>query len=305
METNFNTYLAHKPEVRAFFDPATNTISYVVADTKAKRAAIIDSVMDYEPHSATITYAHADEIIAYVTLHGYTIDWILETHVHADHLTASHYLKEKLGGKIAIGKHIVDVQKIFGDVFGEGSEFKRDGSQFDVLWEDNDTFMIGTLPAVVLHVPGHTPADLAYVIGNAVFVGDTIFMPDYGTARCDFPGGSAETMYASCARLFSLPDSMRMFMCHDYLPEGRTDFKWEATVAEQKHSNIHLKEGAQTEHFVAMRSTRDATLGMPKLITPSIQVNMRAGELPKDRDGRIFFKIPVNSAFSKEAAQLL
>ena len=259
--SNYKEYLSYKPEVQGFFDTRTNTISYVVADTNTKKCAIIDSVMDYEPHGATISFEHADAIIAYIKEKGYEVEWILETHVHADHLSAAPYLKEKCGGQMAIGKYIVDVQEIFGKVFNEGTEFQRDGSQFDRLWSDGDTFMLGGIPATVLHTPGHTPADMVYVIGDAIFAGDTMFMPDYGTARCDFPGGSSATLYESTQKIFALPDEMRMFMCHD---------------------------------------ERDAKLGMPTLIIPSIQVNMHAGHIPKDTtSGTPMLKTPVNSIFSK------
>lgn len=298
---DYTTYLSHKPEVQGFFDVHTNTISYVVADPQTKKCAIIDSVMDYEPHGATIAFENADAIIKYVTEKGYEVEWILETHVHADHLSAAPYLKEKLGGKMAIGKYIVDVQETFGKVFNEGTEFQRDGSQFDRLWEDGDEFTLGSVPASVMHTPGHTPADMVYVIGNAVFAGDTMFMPDFGTARCDFPGGSSKEMYASTQKIFALPESMRMFMCHDYLPEGRTEYQWETTVGEQKKSNVHLKEGTDENRFRQMRDERDAELGMPRLIIPSIQVNMRAGDLPKDPGtGAPFLRTPVNSVFSKK-----
>lgn len=301
METkDFTKYLEHTPQVQGFFDPATNTISYVVADPKTKKCAIIDSVMDFEPNSATVSFENADAIVSFIKDRGYTTEWILETHVHADHLSAAPYLKEKLGGEMAIGKYIVDVQEIFGKVFNEGTEFQRDGSQFDRLWNDGDTFMLGDVPAFVMHTPGHTPADMVYVIGDAVFAGDTLFMPDYGTARVDFPGGSAEDMYDSVQKIFALPEEMRMFMCHDYLPEGRSEYQWETTVGEQKKSNVHLKEG-HPEAFVKMRMEKDATLGMPKLIIPSIQVNMRAGELPKEKDtDNVYLKVPVNNVFSKK-----
>lgn len=297
----YDNYLLHTPFVQGFFDAATNTISYVVADPKTKKCAIIDSVMDYEPHGASITFVSADAIIEFVREKGYQVEWILETHVHADHLSAAPHLKERLGGTMAIGKHIIDVQNVFGKVFNEGTEFERDGSQFDRLLEDGDTFALGLIPALALHTPGHTPADMVYVIGDAVFAGDTMFMPDFGTARCDFPGGSAEIMYASTQKIFALPDAMRMFMCHDYLPEGRTEYQWETTVGEQKKNNIHLKEGTDPNRFVAMRTERDAKLGMPKLIIPSIQVNMRAGTLPRDAEtGKVHLKTPVNSVFSKK-----
>ncbi len=298
--SNYASFLTHKPEVQGFFDPNTNTISYVVADPATKKCAIVDSVMDYEPNSATISFESAQTIIDYIRERGYTVEWILETHVHADHLSAAPYLKEKLGGTMAIGKHIVEVQEIFGKVFNEGTEFQRDGSQFDRLWSDGDTFTLGNMPARVLHTPGHTPADVSYVIGDAVFAGDTLFMPDYGTARVDFPGGSAKDMYDSAQKLFSLPEEMRMFMCHDYLPKGRTEYRWETTVGEQKHENVHLNEGTDPKRFEALRKERDATLGMPRLIIPSVQVNMRAGELPKDaQTGESVLRTPINSVFSK------
>lgn len=303
-QQNYQTYLDHAPEVQGFFDPATNTISYVVADPVTKKCAVIDSVLDYEPHGAAITFENADAIISYVTDKGYEVEWILETHVHADHLSAAPYIKEKVGGLMAIGEKICVVQDTFGKVFNEGTEFERDGSQFDRLFTDGDTFMLGSIPVLVLHTPGHTPADVVYVIGDAVFAGDTLFMPDFGTARVDFPGGSAEDMYQSAQKIFALPEEMRMFMCHDYLPEGRTEYVWETTVGEQKHSNVHIKENTNAEDFVRMRSERDATLTMPKLIIPSIQVNMRAGHLPVDKDsGEIHLKTPVNSVFSKPKAK--
>lgn len=298
---DYTKYLAKKPEVQGFFDSQTNTISYVVADPTTKHCAIIDSVMDFEPNSATLTFQSAQSIIDYINEKEYKVQWVLETHVHADHLSAAPYLKEKLGGKMAIGEQIVEVQNIFGKIFNEGTEFERDGSQFDCLWKEGDTFLVGDITAFVMHVPGHTPADMAYIIGDAVFAGDTLFMPDFGTARCDFPGGSAEQMYASVQKLFKLPDSMRMFMCHDYLPAGRTEYVWETTVREQKKKNIHLKEGTDPERFKEMRSGRDATLSMPRLIIPSIQVNMRGGNLPKAEDNNTtYLKTPVNSIFAKK-----
>ncbi len=298
---NIETYLQHKPEVQGFFDPHTNTISYVIADPQTNACAIVDSVMDYEPNSATISFDSAQTIIDYISTHGYTVEWILETHAHADHLSAAPYLQQKLGGKIAIGANITIVQEVFGKVFNEGTEFQRDGSQFDRLWHDGDTFSIGSIPATILSTPGHTPADITYIIGDSAFVGDTLFMPDYGTARCDFPGGSAETLYQSVQKLFSLPDHMRMFLCHDYLPEGRSEYVWETTIGEQKKQNIHIKEGTDPERFVQTRQTKDKTLGMPRLIIPSIQVNIHAGTLPTpENNGTTYLKIPVNSAFSKK-----
>lgn len=299
--TNYDKFLVHHPSVKGFFDPATNTISYVVADEATKRCAIIDSVMDYEPHGATISYESADTLIKYIKENEYSVDWILETHVHADHLSAAPYLKERLGGKIAIGERILVVQEVFGTVFNEGTEFERDGSQFDQLFKDGDEFFVGSIPARVIYTPGHTPADITYVIGDAVFPGDTLFMPDYGTARVDFPGGSAEDMYASAQKLFALPERMRMFMCHDYLPRGRSEYHFETTVGEQKRANIHLNERTRVDEFVTLRKNRDATLGMPRLIIPSLQVNMRAGEIPKDKETDApFLKTPVNSVFSRK-----
>ena len=298
---DYTTFMQHVPEVQGFFDPRTNTISYVVADPATKQCAIIDSVMDYEPNSGKLYFESADTMAAHIEEKGYSVEWILETHVHADHLSAAPYLKGKLGGQMAIGTHITEVQDIFGKVFNAGTEFQRDGSQFDRLWEDGDTFMIGNIPAAVIYTPGHTPADVTYVIGNTAFVGDTLFMPDYGTARVDFPGGSADDMYQSVQKLYELPDEMRMFMCHDYLPEGRAEYVWETTVAEQKHSNVQLKEGTDPARFKEVRESGDATLGMPRLIIPSIQVNMRAGELPKGEDnGTVYLKVPVNGAFAKK-----
>lgn len=292
--------MTYKPIVHSFFDAPTNTISYIVADPVTKKCAIIDSVLDYEPHGATLNYKSADTLIEVVTSHGYTVEWILETHVHADHITAASYLKEKLGGKLAMSKKIVDVQKVFGSVFGENDTFKRDGSEFDVLFEADEEFSVGEMKAKALYVPGHTPADVAYVIGDTVFVGDTIFMPDFGSARCDFPGGSAEMLYDSVHKLFSLPSTMKMYMCHDYLPEGRTEYVWETTIGEEKEKNIHLAHSVTKEQFVTMRTTRDKKLGMPKLIIPSLQVNMKAGAFPKNEQGDIVLKVPVNSVFAKK-----
>lgn len=296
----YEAFLEYRPSVKGFFDPATHTISYVVADEVSKRCAIIDSVLDYEPDSATISSESADKLIEYVRENGYGVDWILETHVHADHLSAAPYLKERLGGKIAISERILEVQEVFGKVFNEGTEFERDGSQFDRLFKEGDEFSVGNIPARVIATPGHTPADITFVVGDAVFAGDTLFMPDYGTARVDFPGGSAENMHASAQKLFTLPESMRMFMCHDYLPEGRSDYLFETTIGEQKRANIHLNAHTSVGTFVALRKERDATLGMPRLIIPSLQVNIRAGKIPKDKEtGAKFLKIPINSVFSK------
>lgn len=299
--STYETFLTHRPLVKGFFDPATHTISYVVADDVSKSCALIDSVLDYEPESATTSFKSANRLIKYVEENGYYVDWILETHVHADHLSAAPYLQERLGGKIAIGEKILEVQEVFGKVFNEGTEFERDGSQFDALLKDGDEFSIGNIPVRVIATPGHTPADITYVVGDAVFAGDTLFMPDYGTARVDFPGGSAVDMHTSAQKLFALPESMRMFMCHDYLPEGRTDYLFETSVGEQKRANIHLNKDTSAEAFASLRKKRDETLSMPRLIVPSLQVNMRAGHIPRDEEtGAEFLKIPVNSVFSKK-----
>lgn len=283
------------PVIKAFFDQPTYTVTYVVHDKETKCAAIIDSVFDFDPASGRTSFDSADEVIAYVKEQGLTVQWLLETHAHADHLSAAPYLQEKLGGKIAIGEHIVTVQDVFGKLFNAGTEFQRDGSDFDRLFADGDTFKIGNLDVTVMHVPGHTPADIAYVIGDAVFVGDTMFMPDYGTARADFPGGDARKLYRSMRRLLSLPDSTRLFMCHDYLPEGRDEYVWETTVAEQRKNNIHAHDGVTEDEFVKMRTERDKTLDMPRLILPSVQVNMRAGHLPPEEDNGVrYLKVPLN-----------
>lgn len=293
MENNSSS--AH-PEVASFFDSATNTVTHVVCDPATKHAAIIDSVMDFDQAAGRISYASADAIAEYVLKHELTIEWILETHVHADHLSAAPYLQQKLGGKIAIGAKILDVQNTFGKIFNAGTEFARDGSQFDRLWNDGDTFTIGSIGARVIYTPGHTPADVSYVIDDTVFVGDTLFMPDYGSARCDFPGGSAEMLYDSVQKIFALPDETRMFMCHDYLPEGRREYVWETTVGEQKRSNVHTHVGTEKEQFVQKRVERDKQLGMPKLIIPSLQVNMRAGALPLPEDNGVrYLKVPINA----------
>jgi len=283
------------PVIQAFFDPATYTVSYVVHDPLTRRAAIIDSVLDYDPPSGRTSTASVDAILAHVAAHDLRVEWLLETHAHADHLSASPYLQTRLGGKIAIGEHIVAVQQTFGAAFNVGSDFHRDGSDFDQLFADGARFSIGDLPVTVLHVPGHTPACIAYVIGDAVFVGDTLFMPDYGTARADFPGGDARQLYHSLRRLLALPPETRLFMCHDYLPEGRTHYAWQSTVADERAHNIHVHDGIDEESYVAMRKSRDATLDVPVLILPSVQVNMRAGKLPPpEANGISYLKIPVN-----------
>ena len=288
--------MTQKPDVKAFFDPATNTVSYVVCDPQTKQAAIVDSVLDYDPKSGRTSRASADAVIAYVREQGLTVQWILETHVHADHLSAAPYLKDQVGGTLAIGSNIRTVQDVFGKVFNAGTEFARDGSQFDRLFEDGERFMLGRIEAKAIHTPGHTPACMTYVIGDAGFVGDTLFMPDYGTARCDFPGGDAHQLYRSIQTLYALPDETRLFLCHDYLPEGRDTYQWETTIGAQKAGNIHVHQGVSEEAFVAMRTARDATLAMPVLILPSVQVNMRAGHMPPAEDnGLTYLKIPVDA----------
>ena len=284
-----------RPQVKAFFDEPTFTASYVVSDPVTKRAAIIDSVWNFEQASGRTSFASANEIVEYVGTEGMAVDWILETHAHADHLSAAPYLQEKLGGKLAIGKEIVTVQGVFGKVFNEGTEFARDGSQFDRLLEDGDKLMVGEIPLTALFVPGHTPADMAYVIGDAAFVGDTMFMPDYGSARADFPGGDAHRLYRSVRRLMQLPDETRVFLCHDYKAPNRDEFVWETTILAERTGNVHLHEGVTEDEFVGMRTQRDATLAMPKLILPSLQVNMRGGRLPEpDDNGVSYLKVPVN-----------
>lgn len=281
------------PDVQAFFDDATNTISYIVKDPTSDACAIIDSVMDIDYAAGRITYENADEIIKYIEDNGLKLEWQIETHVHADHLSAAPYIQEKLGGKIGVGENITVVQDVFGKVFNEGTEFQRDGSQFDRLFKEGDTYEIGNLKAYAIHTPGHTPACMTHVIGDAAFVGDTLFMPDGGSARADFPGGDAGILFDSIQRVLALPDETRLFMCHDYGPNGR-DIQWETTVADEKEHNIHVGAGKTKEEFVKFRTERDAQLAMPKLIIPSLQVNMRAGEIPTDKDGRPMLKVPVN-----------
>ncbi|MBD1549521.1 MBL fold metallo-hydrolase [Roseibium aggregatum] len=283
-----------KPDVKAFFDPATNTISYVVKDPASSACAVVDSVMDIDYAAGRITYDHADEIIAYIEQNGLKLEWLIETHVHADHLSAAPYIQGKLGGQLGIGDKITVVQDTFGKVFNEGTEFQRDGSQFDRLFADGDTYKIGGMTGFAMYTPGHTPACMVHVIGAAAFVGDTLFMPDGGSARADFPGGDAGTLYDSIQKVLSLPDDMRLFMCHDYGPNGR-DIKWETTVGDEKKHNIHVGGGKTREEFIKFRTERDAELDMPKLIIPSLQVNMRAGKLPPaDETGKRFLKVPVN-----------
>lgn len=287
--------LSVKPEVTGFFDAPTNTITYVVKDPGSNACAVVDSVMDIDYAAGRITYNSADAIIAHIRDRGLVLEWLIETHVHADHLSAAPYIQGKLGGKIGIGEQITVVQEVFGKVFNEGTEFRRDGSQFDRLFKDGDTYSIGGLKAFALSTPGHTPACMTHVVGDAAFVGDTLFMPDGGSARADFPGGDARTLFRSMRRILELPPETRLFMCHDYGPNGR-EIRWESTVAEERAHNIHVKDGMTEDAFVAMREARDKTLGMPRLILPSLQVNMRAGALPPaEQNGRVFLKLPVNA----------
>lgn len=281
------------PEIHGFFDPATYTISYIVRDPDSLSCAIIDSVMDMNYAAGQISFSHADTLIAFIRERGWQNEWLIETHVHADHLSAAPYLQEQLGGQIGIGAQITVVQDVFGKVFNEGTQFQRDGSQFDRLFEDGDSYVIGNLKVDVLHTPGHTPACMTHLVGDAAFVGDTLFMPDSGTARADFPGGDARALYRSIRRILALPPHTRLFMCHDYGGSGR-EIKWQTTVAEEKAENIHVRDGISENDFVAMRSARDATLDMPTLIMPSIQVNMRGGRMPEPDDkGSVYLKVPV------------
>lgn len=283
------------PVVHTFFDEATFTATHVVHDPVTRRTAIIDSVLNFDQASGRTSHAGADAIIAYVRDHELAVDWLLETHAHADHLSAAPYLQRHLGGTIVIGQDILTVQKVFGDIFNEGPAFLRDGTQFDDLMADGHRFRLGDIDAIALHVPGHTPACLAYVIGDAVFVGDTLFMPDYGTARADFPGGDARTLFRSIRRLMRLPTQTRVFLCHDYKAPGREHFVFESTIGEQQAANIHVHEGIDEDAFVKMRESRDATLGMPRLILPSIQVNMRAGHMPEpEANGVRYLKLPID-----------
>ena len=284
------------PIVTAFFDPTTFTVSYVAREPDGRNCAIIDSVLDYDQASGRTDTTSADAIVDFIKAEDLTVEWILESHVHADHLSAAPYLQERLGGKIGVGDQIVVVQDTFGKVFNEGTEFQRDGSQFDGLFKEGDKIHVGKMEIDVLHTPGHTPACLTYVVGDAAFVGDTLFMPDFGTARCDFPGGSAENLYNSIQKILTLPDETRVFVGHDYKAPGRDEFAWETTIGEQKALNIHIGAGKPMEDFVSMRSARDAQLGMPRLILPSIQTNMRAGQMPPPEDNGIsYLKVPVNT----------
>ena len=292
--TDNRVNMSVKPDVEGYFDEATNTITYIVKDPESNSCAIVDSVMDIDYPAGRITYDHADALIARIEERGLKLEWIIETHVHADHLSAAPYIQEILGGKIGVGSNIQVVQDTFGKIFNEGTEFQRDGSQFDALFEDGDTYQVGGMSCFTIYTPGHTPACMTHVMGNAAFVGDTLFMPDGGSARADFPGGDAGTLYDSIQKVLALPDEMRLFICHDYGPNGR-DIAWETTVAEEKANNIHVGGGKTREQFIQFRTERDATLDMPKLIIPSLQVNMRAGEVPTDKDGVPMLKVPVNA----------
>ena len=287
---------ALRPQVAGFFDEETFTISYVVHDPATRQAAIIDPVLDYDAAAGRTSHRSADLIIEHVRANDLTIVWLIETHAHADHISAAPYLQDALGGRLAIGTEIVRVQEVFGKLFNTGSDFQRDGSQFDHLFADGETFTLGNLEGVALHVPGHTPADMAFVIGDAAFIGDTLFMPDYGTARADFPGGDARELYRSIRRLLALPDATRLFLCHDYKAPGRDHYAWETTVAQERGENVHVKDGVSEDSFVEMRNARDKTLAMPRLIMPSVQVNIRGGHLPAPEDNGVsYIKIPVNA----------
>lgn len=284
-----------RPQVHSFFHAPSSTFSHIVVDPASGHAAIFDAVLDYEPASGRTGHDFADQLVAAVRDAGLTIDWVIETHVHADHLSAAPYIKQQVGGQIAIGDHILGVQQIFGDLFNVGDACRRDGSQFDRLFADGDVYAIGQLRARVMHTPGHTPACTTHVIGDAAFVGDTLFMPDYGTARCDFPGGDAKALYRSIQKILSLPDDTRLFLCHDYPVAGRAGFSAETTVGAERHHNIHLANGVTEDDFVTMRQARDATLGAPRLILPSVQINMLAGRLPPPEDNGIrYLKVPID-----------
>jgi len=284
-----------RPAVQSFFDEATFTATHVVYDATTRHAAVIDSVLDFDPASGRTATHSADAVIAFLRKAGLKLDWLLETHAHADHLSAAAYIQEQCGGHLGIGEHITTVQQVFGRIFNLGGEFARDGSQFDHLFKDGEAFNLGGIPAMVLHVPGHTPADIAYVIGDAVFAGDTLFMPDYGTARTDFPGGSAGRLYHSIHRLLSLPEAARLFLCHDYKAPGREEYAWETSIGAERQGNIHVSEGVSEAEFTAMRQARDATLAMPRLLLPSVQVNIRAGHLPPpEENGVSYLKLPLD-----------
>ncbi|PKM13482.1 MAG: MBL fold metallo-hydrolase [Gammaproteobacteria bacterium HGW-Gammaproteobacteria-5] len=281
--------------IEPFFDPATFTYSYVVSDPRTRQCAVIDSVLDYDPASGRTSHATAQRLVDYVCEQDLKVQWLLETHVHADHLSAAPYLRQQLGGQLAIGDRITVVQDTFGKLFNAGTDFATDGRQFDHLFHDGDTFQVGNIQARAIHTPGHTPACMTYVIGDAAFVGDTLFMPDYGTARCDFPGGDARTLYQAIQKLFALPGDTRVFMCHDYKAPGREEFLYETTIAAEREHNVHVHAGISEDQFVSMRTARDATLGMPTLILPSVQINMRGGELPEpESNGTRYLKIPLD-----------
>ena len=283
------------PQVQAFFDEPTNTASYVVSDTETRACAIVDSVLDFDSAAGRTSTTSADQIIAYVQDNDLTCEWLLETHVHADHLSAAPYIQQHLGGKLAIGDGITQIQDVFGKIFNAGTEFERDGSQFDRLLKDQDEFAIGALSVNAMHTPGHTPACMTYMVGDCAFVGDTLFMPDFGTARADFPGGDARMLYRSIRKVLSLPPETKLYLCHDYKAPGRDEYAWQTTVAEERANNVHVRDGISEDEFVAMREARDAQLGMPKLIVPSIQVNMRAGNMPEPEDnGVVYLKTPIN-----------
>jgi len=283
------------PEVHSFFEPITHTVTHVIVDPATKKCAILDSVMDFEPNSARVSFQSADRVVEYIKANEWEVEWLLESHVHADHLSAAPYIQSILGGQLAIGAPIKEVQKTFGEVFNLDTEFDLSVGKFDRLFKGGDQFQIGGIEATVIHTPGHTPADMTYHIGDAAFVGDTLFMPDFGTARCDFPGGSASRLYESIQKIFELPGETRLFMCHDYLPEGRNEFEWETTVDKEKRENIHVGESKSESSFIEMREKRDAQLGMPRLIVPAIQVNIRGGRLPESEENdTIYLKVPIN-----------
>ena len=291
--TTLEVDLDTRPDVTGFFDEQSNTITYVVKDPTSNACAVVDAVMEFDQAAGRLTYEGSDRVIEFITERGLELEWIIETHVHADHLSGAPYIQQKLGGKIGIGEHIMTVQDTFGKVFNEGTEFQRDGSQFDALFSDGDAYSVGNMSCFALHTPGHTPACMVHVMGDAAFAGDTLFMPDGGSARADFPGGDAGQLYDSIQRVLSLPDAVRLFICHDYGPGGRA-IAWETTVGEERAKNIHVGGGKSREEFIKFRTERDAQLSMPKLIIPSLQVNMRAGEVPKDDDGNMMIKVPVN-----------
>lgn len=292
----FETFAVQRPDVKAFFDESTNTFSYVVWDSATGKAAVIDSVLDYDAVSGRTRRDSANALIDFVKAQALEVQWVIDTHVHADHLSAAPYVQSVLGGTLAIGEHIRDVQETFGRIFNAGADLARDGSQFDHLFKDGEHYRVGSIDAVAMHTPGHTPACMTHLIGDAAFVGDTLFMPDYGTARCDFPGGDARTLYRSIQRIFELPDTTRVFLCHDYKTSDRDAFAHETTVGDERRSNIHVREGTDEEAFVHMRSTRDATLSMPRLLLPSVQVNMRAGQFPlAEENGTRYLKIPLDT----------